>query len=264
MEKRRSRSRSRGRNGEWDRKREINSDTDRSGRNRKHDNNDIDRKNRDYAQRNDYRDRDEAAITNKRSLNGKRRITEALIPSERQVWGNVAAEEEALKAQTSQEEIPEEEKAKPNFGITGALAKDARTGNAVKGVVLKWSAPLDAAMPIENWRVYVFKGEETVETLHLHRKDCFLFGRDHRVVDVHLAHPSCSLQHAVIQFRSVEVVSDSINKTRKIKPYLMDLGSSNKTKLNGSVVDDARYYELRTNDLIQFADSSREYVIIKE
>ena len=48
---------------------------------------------------------------------------------------------------------------KANFGLTGALAKDELTGNMKNNVVLKWSAPLDEAMPGKYWRLYVFKEE---------------------------------------------------------------------------------------------------------
>lgn len=46
-------------------------------------------------------------------------------------WGNPAAEEP--------EKEPEEpiEKHKPDFGLSGALAKDQQFGNVYKGVVLK-------------------------------------------------------------------------------------------------------------------------------
>lgn len=68
----------------------------------------------------------------------------------------------------------------------------------IKGVVLKWTEPLDAEKPTLLWRFYVFKDDKLAETLHLHRKSSYLIGRDHRVADVVLAHPSCSSQHAVL------------------------------------------------------------------
>ena len=156
-----------------------------------------------------------------------------------------------------------EEKEKSNFGLTGALAKDAKTGNMHKGVVLKWSEPPDAAMPSAQWRLYVFKADKLLDTLHIHRQTAFLIGRDDRVVDILLDHPSCSKQHAVIQYRRVPVVCPETSKTsRVVKPYLMDLGSSNKTLLNGVQVEDARYIELREKDVIKFGASTREYVLL--
>lgn len=40
------------------------------------------------------------------------------------------------------------------------------------------------------------------EPLPIHRQSLYLFGRERRVADVPTDHPSCSKQHAVLQFRS--------------------------------------------------------------
>ena len=53
---------------------------------------------------------------------------------------------------------------KPNFGLSGALAKDERHGNMYRGVQLKWSEPADACMPKRRWRLYVFKNDEMIGT----------------------------------------------------------------------------------------------------
>lgn len=163
-------------------------------------------------------------------------------------------------------EGPQKEKIKADFGLSGALAKDERTGNTVNGVTLKWTEPGDAALPDALWRLYVFKGEENVETLHIHRQSSYLFGRDDRVCDVLLAHPSVSKQHAVIQHRSVMVeteVDDELIAVRQLKPYILDLNSTHKTFLNSKPLEDARYYELRERDVITFGGSTREYVVMQ-
>ena len=41
------------------------------------------------------------------------------------------------------------------------------------------------------------------EPLRIHRQSMYLVGRDEKVCDLPVAHPSCSKQHAVIQFRQV-------------------------------------------------------------
>jgi smad nuclear-interacting protein 1 len=188
------------------------------------------------------------------------------------VWGNVGVEEEYEQAKRKEkgEDVPEEEKEKANFGLTGALAKDEITGNIYNGVLLKWTEPLDAAPPPRGWRIYVFKGDEIVETLYLHRQSAYLFGREGRVADHVLAHPSCSSQHAVIQFRATTAGAassenfDEQSRRRQVRPYLMDLASTNKTTLNSIPIDDSRYYELRPKDVIKFGNSTREYVVIHE
>ncbi len=125
----------------------------------------------------------------------------------------------------------------------------------VKGVVLKFTEPAEAALPERQWRLYVYKAADLLETLHLHRRSCFLFGRDTRVADIPLAHLSCSLQHAVVQYRC-------LREDGEATPCLLDLQSTHGTKLNGQQLEAARYYELRPGDLISFGRSSREYVLM--
>ena len=50
----------------------------------------------------------------------------------------------------------------------------------------------------------------------------------------------------------------------RCKPYVMDLGSTNGTFINGARIEDARYYELRKGDVITLGASSREYVLLTE
>ena len=48
-----------------------------------------------------------------------------------------------------------------------------------------------------------------------------------------------------------------------IKPYIMDLESTNGTHLNENQLEPARYYELLEEDVLRFGKSDREYVLIK-
>ena len=48
------------------------------------------------------------------------------------------------------------------------------------------------------------------------------------------------------------------------RPYLIDLESTHGTFLNGTRIEPARYIELRPRDLVRFAHSSREYVVLVE
>lgn len=180
--------------------------------------------------------------------------------SSKREWGQGAAAE----AKALAPKVREEDKEKANFGLTGALAKDKKTGNVFNGVVMKWSEPPDAAQPTRQWRLYVFKAEELLQTLHIHRQSAFLVGRDDRVADILLDHPSASKQHAVIQFRLVPVLDAAGKPARVVKPYLMDLGSSNKTFLNNAEIDDSRYYEMKEGDMVKFGASTREYVLLHD
>lgn len=115
---------------------------------------------------------------------------------------------------------------KPDFGLSGALAEDAGTGNVYNGVLLKFSEPPEARPPTQRWRLHVFKvrrggrgggdrgaypllpvllqgDTQLEEPLHVHRQSAYLAGRDRRVADIPTDHPSCSSQHAVLQYRLV-------------------------------------------------------------
>lgn len=109
--------------------------------------------------------------------------------------------------------------------------------------------------------MYVFKDEEIIDTLNLYEQSCWLFGRELAVVDVPLEHPSCSKQHAVLQFRYVERRNDFGDKIGRVRPYIIDLESTHGTFVNGERVPDAKYFELRDKDIAKFGKSRREYVL---
>jgi smad nuclear-interacting protein 1 len=126
--------------------------------------------------------------------------------------------------------------------------------------------PPEKAKPSLKWRLYVFKnGELTGEPLHIHRQSYYLFGRERKVVDVPTDHPSCSKQHAVIQYRERTKWDDDEGADVKVAlPYIMDLNSTNGTHLNGDRIEPQRYYELLEKDTIKFGMSTREYVLLNE
>ncbi|KAG2183055.1 hypothetical protein INT44_006036 [Umbelopsis vinacea] len=162
------------------------------------------------------------------------------------------------------EEEPEVpvKKAEANFGLSGALAAET---NTYKGVELKYVEPAEAREPTKKWRLYVFKGDKQIDVLHIHRKSAYLFGRDRVVADIPVDHPSCSKQHAVLQFRSVNEKNETNGQIRRVvKPFIIDLESTNGTHLNGDRIPDTRYLELKLSDVLKFGDSTREYVLLNE
>ncbi len=68
------------------------------------------------------------------------------------------------------------------------------------------------------------------------RMDHYLFGRDVAVADIITAHPSCSKQHAVLQFRVTEKEDEYGLRGSAVRPYLLDLGSVNGSFLNGEIL----------------------------
>ena len=81
------------------------------------------------------------------------------------------------KEENKEEEVKEKEGI--NLGLSGALTEDKNTFN---GVVIKYAEPPEARLPKRRWRFYVFKGEEVLPTLHLHRQSAYLIGKDRKVI----------------------------------------------------------------------------------
>ncbi|CAK9800229.1 Smad nuclear-interacting protein 1 [Anthophora plagiata] len=154
-----------------------------------------------------------------------------------------------------------QEKEKPNFELSGKLTEEA---NTVNGVVIKYSEPADARKPKRRWRLYPFKGEKALPTLYVHRQSAYLMGRDRKITDIPLDHPSCSKQHAVLQYRLVSFQREGGGEGRRIRPYLIDLESANGTFVNNVKLEPRRYHELLERDVIRFGFSSREYVVLHE
>lgn len=150
-------------------------------------------------------------------------------------------------------------KEKINFNLSGKLAVDTNMQN---GIIVKYSEPVEAVKPLKKWRLYPFKNDVSLDYIQIHSKSCFLLGRERKVADIPLDHPSISKQHAVIQFRKIDIEKEDGSQSSVIRPYLMDLESSNKTYLNNKPIDPLKYYQLLKKDVIKFGYSSREYVVL--
>ncbi|KAM4756169.1 smad nuclear interacting protein 1-like [Cyanocitta cristata] len=150
---------------------------------------------------------------------------------------------------------------KPSFELSGALLEDT---NTFKGLVIKYSEPPEARIPRTRWRLYPFRNEELLPVMHIHRQSAYLLGRHRRIADIPIDHPSCSKQHAVFQYRLVEYTRADGTAGRRVRPYIIDLGSGNGTFLNNQRIEPQRYYELREKDVLRFGFSSREYVLLHE
>ncbi|RUS81020.1 hypothetical protein EGW08_011225 [Elysia chlorotica] len=153
------------------------------------------------------------------------------------------------------------ERQQPNFGLSGKLTEDT---NTFRGVVIKYNEPPEAMKPKRRWRLYPFKGQESLPVLHIHRQSAFLLGRDRRIADIPVDHPSCSKQQAVLQFRAMPYTRPDGTPGRRVRPYIIDLESANGTYLNGEQIEASRYYELKEKDVIKFGFSSREYVVLHD
>ncbi|CAG2106515.1 unnamed protein product [Medioppia subpectinata] len=153
------------------------------------------------------------------------------------------------------------EKEKPNLLTTGKLAEDTNTFN---GVVIKYGEPTEARKPKRRWRLYPFKGQDSLDFIPIHRQSAYLLGRDRKIADIPIDHPSCSKQHSVLQFRLIEYKREDGSTGKRIRPYIIDLESSNGTYVNNQRIDAKCYVELFEKDVIKFGFSSREYVVLHE
>jgi smad nuclear-interacting protein 1 len=151
---------------------------------------------------------------------------------------------------------PPKDKEQANFNTTGLLAAASNTMN---GVVLKYSEPSEARKPPGNqrWCLIVFKDADIIDTVELNANSCWLVGRDRAVADLPVDHPSCSKQHAVIQFRFLTKTGDFGDKESAVRPFVVDLESANGTMVNKQRVPESRYVELKDKDMITFGMSSR-------
>lgn len=154
---------------------------------------------------------------------------------------------------------PSAPKEEANYGLSGKLAAET---NTYRGVVLKFSEPPEARMPAKRWRLYIFKGEEQLEPLRIYKQSFFLCGKDRQVADIPTDHPSCSRQHAVIQYRQITAEDEFGAPVTKVKPYLMDLESTNGTFINDVRLEPRRYYEILEKDVLKFGNSTRKYVLL--
>uniref|UniRef100_H2MI32 Smad nuclear interacting protein 1 n=1 Tax=Oryzias latipes TaxID=8090 RepID=H2MI32_ORYLA len=156
---------------------------------------------------------------------------------------------------------PPAEKEKPNFELSGALTEDT---NTFRGVVIKYNEPPEARIPKRRWRLYPFKNDEPLPVMYVHRQSAYLLGRQRKIADIPIDHPSCSKQHAVFQYRLVQYTRADGTTGRRVRPYIIDLASGNGTYLNNQRIEPQRYYELKEKDVLKFGFSSREYVLLHE
>ena len=171
-----------------------------------------------------------------------------------------------LNAFPETENLPELPKEKPTFELSSLLRQEANANE--RGTFIDYDEPEDKCAPERyglRLRLYTFKGDEEIEKpISLAYKSRYIFGRDRDAVDIPTDHPSCSKQHAVLQFRN-QRKTDVYGETKNdVAGYLYDNGSTNKTKLNGKVIEAKKYYRLKGSDCVQFGSSTREYVVMDE
>ena len=162
------RSRSKSRSPDRDRHRRRD-DRDRRG--------DRDRSREKNRERNRDRDRSRSRDKKERRVHKERNEPKDTRP-ESEKYGLKMMGKMKAEAEGDMKEEPVEKEG-VNLGLSGALTADVNTFN---GVVIKYAEPPEARLPKRRWRFYVFKGDEVLPTLHLHRQSAYLMGRDRKVM----------------------------------------------------------------------------------
>ena len=125
------------------------------------------------------------------------------------------------------------------------------------------------------------QGSEELPILYIHRQSAYLLGRDRKVADIPLDHPSCSKQHSVLQYRLVPITRQDGTTANRVQLYVMDLNSANGTFVNNKKIESQKYIQLlekvrqynvyqikitscSLQDVLKFGFSSREYVLLHD
>ena len=92
--------------------------------------------------------------------------------------------------------------------------------------------------------MFVLQGSEELPILYIHRQSAYLLGRDRKVADIPLDHPSCSKQHSVLQYRLVPITRQDGTTANRVQLYAMDLNSANGTFVNNKKIESQKYIQL--------------------
>lgn len=252
--RRRSRSRSRERRKSRDRLYEK-----RSVKTEVKDEDDFDRRQDDARMRRNRLQTEQPKNENMKREPGSPETTQNIFADA--LRGGDSDQQWGLRGNDKESEKETKPKQKPNLGLSGALTAET---NTYKGHVIKYSEPPEAKVPKKKWRLYPFKGDEALKVIYLHRQSAYMIGRLTDICEIPVEHPSCSKQHAAIQFRAVKITKESGRDILSVRPYIIDLESSNGTYLNNSKIEAKRYYELKERDVIKFGFSTREYVVLHD
>ncbi|KAL6538397.1 hypothetical protein OROGR_012385 [Orobanche gracilis] len=154
-----------------------------------------------------------------------------------------------------EETLDVKEKQKPSFELSGKLAAET---NRVRGVTLLFNEPPEARQPDTRWRLYVFKGGEVLNVnlfMYIVKVTIFLVERERSCRHSHRP-PFLQQTTRCASVPHVEEENRDGTMSKRVRPYLMDLGSTNGTFLNDNQIEPQRYYELFEKDTIKFGNSS--------
>ena len=114
----------------------------------------------------------------------------------------------------------------------------------------KWfEPPTELFMSITGLKLEVKKGEEVLGELLIDGSPYYLIGKDATIVEIPTDHPTVSRVHCAIYFESND------------KIFIVDLGSTSGTVLDGKELIPRQPAELLKDSVFQLAMSTREYYV---
>lgn len=116
-----------------------------------------------------------------------------------------------------------------------------------------WQPPDWAAFPTgaaRSLRLRVSEAGSVIDSIQLGTRAATVLGRNSAQADLLIAHPSLSRRHAAI-------VHDSEGRS-----FVIDLGSSNGTRLNGVALKRDVRHELHHGDVLEFAELRRRFEVL--
>ncbi|KAL6619414.1 hypothetical protein ACP70R_034553 [Stipagrostis hirtigluma subsp. patula] len=181
------------------------------------------------------------------------------------------------------EALEAKEKQKPSFELSGKLAQETNRV-AVHTVIIIATAPIRCCKCYEavsvdllyseppearksdiRWRLYVFKGGEPLAGTTVRSSDELLPVWKRKLqISLQIIYPAANSMLFFNIGILVEKEQPDGMMAKKVRPYLMDLDSTNGTFINDNRIEPRRYYELFEKDTIKFGNSSREYVLLHE
>lgn len=128
----------------------------------------------------------------------------------------------------------------------------------VQTVQLLYKAPAWSVAPATPFYLELREGEAFINRIPVHAKGDYLIGRL-PISDILVDDPTCSRQHAIIQYRPGDPDQYG-NRTDEV--YLYDLGSTSGTFVNKMPLEPKAYYPIYPGDQLQFGQHPIIFVLV--
>ncbi|PNF17431.1 hypothetical protein B7P43_G02964, partial [Cryptotermes secundus] len=119
---------------------------------------------------------------------------------------------------------------------------------------LPYKEPKWSGIPNEIYSFEVLKSGKILENVSLNSKPFYVFGRL-STCDIHMAHPTISRHHAVLQYRSQE------SENNPIGFYIYDLGSTHGTFLNKNRIKSNMFVRVQVGHILKLGLSTRLFLL---